>query len=309
VEGNRPRSLRFRSDGTFTIVQFTDLHLHDNREANERTLALMAQVLESEQPDFAVLTGDIIAGRSCSDPAATFLEAVRPLEERAVPWAAVFGNHDDEGTASREELLAAQRLCRYGLTQRGPAQIAGVGNFTLDVHSSKGSDDAAAVLYFLDSGSYAPEGVGGYAWIQPSQVEWFRRTAGAKGARPGLVFFHIPLPEYETLWQTGDCLGSKHEPVCCPRVNSGLFLAMLEAGTIRGVFVGHDHVNDFEGDHFGIRLCYGRAGGYGTYGREGFPRGARVIRLHERAGDFETWLRLDDGSRVERRTLSPPACA
>ncbi len=39
-----------------------------------------------------------------------------------------------------------------------------------------------------------------------------------------------------------------------------------------GTFVGHDHVNDFVGDLYGIRLCYGRATGFNTYGRQGFTR-------------------------------------
>lgn len=30
-------------------------------------------------------------------------------------------------------------------------------------------------------------------------------------------------------------------------MNSGLFAAFLEAGDVMGAFVGHDHVNDFEG--------------------------------------------------------------
>ena len=48
-----------------------------------------------------------------------------------------------------------------------------------------------------------------------------------------------------------------------------------------GTFVGHDHVNDYQGDLHGIRLCYGRGSGFNTYGRAGFLHGARVIRLRE----------------------------
>lgn len=67
---------------------------------------------------------------------------------------------------------------------------------------------------------------------------------------------------------------------------------------VRGTFVGHDHINDYWGELHGIRLCYGRATGYNTYGKEGFPRGARIIQLTEGEADFQTWLRLDDGSVV-----------
>lgn len=69
-----------------------------------------------------------------------------------------------------------------------------------------------------------------------------------------------------------------------------------------GTFAGHDHVNDYWGTKQGIRLCYGRATGYNTYGREGFSHGARVIRLQQDKKEFETWLRLEDGSRL---TIQP----
>lgn len=43
--------MRFRENGTFTIAQFTDLHWQNGEPADQRTGALMAMVLEQEQPD------------------------------------------------------------------------------------------------------------------------------------------------------------------------------------------------------------------------------------------------------------------
>jgi hypothetical protein len=37
------------------------------------------------------------------------------------------------------------------------------------------------------------------------------------------------------------------------------------------VVAGHDHVNDFEGTLYGVRLCYDARAAYNTYGREGRP--------------------------------------
>jgi hypothetical protein len=165
------------------------------------------------------------------------------------------------------------------------------------------SDTPPAVLYCLDSGAYAPDGIGGYAWIPANITNWYRDTSAEFAELYGeplnaLAFFHIPFPEFETVWEKGLCVGVKQEEVCSPRLNSGLFTAMYECGDVSGVFVGHDHVNDYDGELHGIRLCYGRGSGYNTYGREGFPRGARVICLREGARGFETWLRLADGSRL-----------
>ena len=80
-----------------------------------------------------------------------------------------------------------------------------------------------------------------------------------------------------------------------PALNSGFFAALVEAGDVMGAFCGHDHVNDYEGELFGVRLAYGRATGFAEYGREGFPRGARVIRLYEGRRRFDTWVRLEGG--------------
>lgn len=304
------RALRFRPDGTFTIVQFTDTHWHNGEPADLKTRALMERVLEAERPDLVVLTGDNLDGAGCRDPARAWRDLVAPMEERAIPWAAVFGNHDDEGALSREELLEVQQACAGCLSQRGPKGVSGVGNYVLLVESAKGGR-RALVLYFLDSNSYAPPSVGGYAWIRHDQIVWYRETARAlreeNGALlPALAFFHIPLPEYEEVWATQPCRGHKNEPVCCPRLNTGFFAALWEEGDVMGTFVGHDHINDYEGTLYGIRLCYGRATGYQTYGREGFLRGARIIRCREGERDFRTWLRLEDGSIVLHPPLHQP---
>lgn len=297
------RPLTFRDDGTFTLVQFTDLHWKDGGASDARTAALMEAVLESEPAiDLVVMTGDILGGHKVEDPPAAWLEAVAPMEARGIPWCAVFGNHDDEASASREDLIAVQlEECRHCLTQRGPRDVPGVGNYVLGVASRDGHDPHALTLYFLDSHAYAPwRTVGGYAWVRPAQMAWFRAEARRVRAlrpepaqpAPSLAFFHIPLPEYAELAGSGLALGDAHEAVCCPRINSGLFETFRQQGDVMGVFVGHDHVNDFEGDWHGIRLCYGRQTGFNTYGKEGFPRGARVVRCREGERGFETWLRV-----------------
>jgi hypothetical protein len=299
------KRLRFRSDGSFTIVQFTDTHFETGGENDQRTAALMGMVLDMEQPDLVVLTGDVIGGEGATDPRCAWQMAASPMVARNLPWCAIFGNHDDECGRSRAELLTIQQEITGCLTLPGPAGVSGLGNFTLRVQSHRGRQ-VAVLLCCLDTNAYAETAVGGYGWVRQDQVRWFSRTmqslAASSGAAevPALVFIHIPLPEYVEVWQTGRCLGEKNEAVCCPKINTGLFAAMHLAGNVRGVFAGHDHINDYEGLLHGLRLCYGRATGYNTYGQDDFKRGARVIRLQQGEPNFTTWLRLDDGSRLDR---------
>lgn len=305
--------LKLREDGTFKIVQFTDLHWQNGEKADQSTRECMERVLQAEKPDLVALTGDLIFGAKCKDPRQSLREAVRPLEEAGIPWAAVFGNHDDEGSLKRRELMDALRDGHpHCLSEPGPADVEGVGNFVRAVADSEGR--AAFALFFLDSGGYSPiPSIPGYDWIRRSQIGWYRSEARrlelANGGAPvpSLLFFHIPIPEYEQAWRTVTCYGHRHERVSSPNLNSGLFAELLEAGGVLGTFCGHDHVNDYWGELAGIRLCYGRATGYQTYGRKSYPKGARVIELKRGERGFATWIRLANGVVLDRPRAHRPS--
>ena len=92
--------LKFRSDRRFKIVQFTDIHWHNGEPPDQQSADLMVQVAKAESPDLVVLTGDILSGGGCNDAADSLREVVKIVEGCGAPWAAVFGNHDDEGNAN-----------------------------------------------------------------------------------------------------------------------------------------------------------------------------------------------------------------
>lgn len=89
-----------------------------------------------------------------------------------------------------------------------------------------------------------------------SQIDWFI-AENKRHPYPSLLFLHIPLPEYNDALK-GKIFGEKHEDICSPRLNSGLFTALKESGQVIGVFAGHDHENDFIGTYYDIALGYGR---------------------------------------------------
>ena len=294
------RDVRFREDGSFTIAQFTDLHFGYHEGEDDRKTEEVRSVLAAESPDLIFITGDLIWSKGVPDPRVSFRRALAPILESGLPWAATFGNHDAEAGVTREELLAIQRESAYCLSERGPDDVHGVGNYVITVRDAQGMKERLA-LYAFDSGIEAPEslGIGGYDWIRASQIAWYTERSAAMeklaGERlPALAFFHIPVPEYEEAWRTGPVSGSRGEAVCCPKLNSGLFAAMVERGDVMGTFVGHDHDNDYIGILHGVCLCYGRVTGYNTYGKA--QRGARIIRLTEGRRGFETWIRQHDGT-------------
>lgn len=302
--------LRFREDGTFKIVQFTDVHWTTGGEEDSMSRQVMENVLDSESPDLVVFSGDLISGNKLKDIGGNARQAMRQVtevaERKQVPWAAVFGNHDDEGDANRRELLEVLQEGSYALTEAGPKELSGVGNYILSVQSSV-QEKVSAALYMIDSNSYGKPGKWG--WIKRDQIAWYvnestRLTKENGGPLPALAFIHIPLPEYNDVWDFTVCYGEKGEGVCSPQINTGMFAAMVEMGDVSGVFAGHDHVNDYWGELHGIRLCYGRA--TGGYGGDKLEKGARIIRLYENQRDFETWIRLGSGTAmIQQREHQP----
>lgn len=303
-------SLRFSEDGAFTIAVFEDVHWHNGGADDRRSAALMEAILDAEEPDLVVINGDLIHGSACHDPAQSWRDALQPVLERGLPWAATFGNHDDEGSLDRAALMAVQRALPNCLSAPGPATLSGVGNCVLPILTSSG-EQAAAHLYLLDSHSYSRAPIGGYDWIKHDQVAWYLETTkrlrqeNGDQTLPALAFCHIPLPEFNEVWDYHTCYGVKGELICSPLINTGLFAAMVEVGDVLGLFVGHDHFNDFIGELHGIQLAFGRATGYGGYGSNSFERGARFVRLREGVRAFDSWLRLESGKAAQQPAHAP----
>ncbi|CAD6218402.1 unnamed protein product [Miscanthus lutarioriparius] len=327
--------LRFRREsGTFKVVQVADMHYADGRTTgcedvlpsqvagctDLNTTAFLYRVFRAEDPDLVVFTGDNIYGADSTDAAKSMDAAIAPAIDMKLPWAAVIGNHDQEGTLSREGVMRHLVGMKNSLSSFNPEgiEIDGYGNYNLEVSGVEGTpmDEKSVLnLYFLDSGDYSTvPSINGYGWIKASQQVWFQQTSSSLQAKymnenpkqkepaPGLVFFHIPLPEFSS-FTAANFTGVKQEGISSASINSGFFASMVEAGDVRAAFVGHDHINDFCGKLSGIQLCYAGGFGYHAYGKAGWSRRARVVSVQLEKTDngewrgvksIKTWKRLDD---------------
>jgi hypothetical protein len=265
----------------------------------------MNEVLDAEKPDFVIYTGDIIFGKPAKE---SLLKALEPLITRKIPFAVTWGNHDDEQGMSRQELFDLIKDIPNNLTSTVQG-ITGVTNFVLPVKSADGKKESA-VLYVFDSNSYSTlpkKVVDGYGWIALDQIDWYTKTSKELTAKnggqplPSLAFFHIPLPEYHeaVLDEKAYLVGTRKEVACAPKINTGLGASMLQAGDVMGVFVGHDHVNDYVVNWRGILLGYGRyTGGSTVYHDIPQGNGARIIELTEGKRAFKTWERIAGGKII-----------
>ena len=303
----KSQDLKFGEDKKFKIVQFTDVHWKADSIASEEAGERMGEVLDAEKPDLVIFTGDVIFGKPADKSMRCALE---PTIKRGIPFAVTFGNHDDELGMSRKELYDFIKDMPGNLTSTVEG-LSGVTNFILPVKASDGSKDAA-LLYVFDSHSYSTlKHLKGYGWIKHDQVQWYlnesKKFTESNGGTPltALSFFHIPLPEYhEAVNNEGSFLiGTRKEEACNQEINTGMFAAMQEAGDVLGVFVGHDHVNDYAVSWKGIMLCYGRfTGGKTVYHDMPGGNGARVIELTEGVRQFRSWIRLKDGQVINEFT-------
>ncbi|KAL8774338.1 MAG: hypothetical protein Q9209_001089 [Squamulea sp. 1 TL-2023] len=212
----------------------------------------------------------------------------------------------------------------FSLCQAGPEDVAGVGNYYLQVSGHGEPQLPLSTLYFVDSHGQIPSKVKNpdYDWIKQSQIDWFKRTSQAlRKSRDSdvhqnrsyisLAFMHIPLPEYadSDLTIKG---GHRREPTEGPSLNSHFYDALAKEG-VAAIGCGHDHVNDFcalrpqqkheelqQGSinpiQFGPWLCYGGGtgfGGYSSYGEKRYHRRSRAWEIDTSTGGLKTWKRVE----------------
>ena len=312
--------LQFDENGEFRILIVADTQ--DTATPQEATIRLLNAELDAADADLVVFTGDQVHGPSVRTTEAMekALGAIlSPVAERGIPFAAVFGNHDDEGGVSKETQLAIYQSYPGCLMSAGPDGITGCGNYNLLVWSSDGSRPVCN-LWFLDSGTYGEKGFSKYARVEQDQIDWYTATAGALAGQygemlPAYLFQHIIVPEiYDLLTEVpasekktdgvvegfssrsghyykmggGFTAGHLGEAPCPPDIPSGEFAAMRDTGDVVAAFFGHDHKNDFVGTCEGVDLVNTSGTGFYIYGDREY-HGARLVVLHENApAEYDT---------------------
>lgn len=289
-------TLKFNTQGQFKIAQFTDIHWDNNSENCPKVAASIKHVLETEKPDVAILTGDVV---TVAPAVEGWLAIAKIFEEAKTPWAVILGNHDAETGITRPAIFDTIANLPYFIGEKGPEDLYGAGNYVLPVYNNEGKKVSAA-LYCIDSNDYPEKRIyGHYDWIHFNQIEWYRNTskkytiANNNVPIPSLAFIHIPTHEYNNIVGMPTTVGIKGEGIASSDINSGFFASLIEMGDVMGVFCGHDHDNDYIGIEKEIALAFGRRSGMDTYGK--LEIGARIILLYEGERKFDSWIRTQGG--------------
>lgn len=322
----------------FVILNLTDIQYNDFLDIGRRkyTEQTIEELVSRVKPDLITLTGDQIWAPFVKYSIEDLIEFMDGFK---IPWAPVNGNHDGEGNVDLNAAAEKYAQSEYCLFRKGPGNIGGVGNYVINVmegdviveslimmDSGAGADfddmaeedkmygwelDDAFQLKRDQDGNLIQRQIGhDYAYIQPSQVEWYRwcvrgaaaynRSKGA-AAPESALFIHIALPEYYYAYcdylESGKSeeygfFGAMREDVCCSKKNSGMFDAIKEEGSTKFVFAGHDHLNDFSLLYEGVRLTYALKTGDRCYADDDV-NGGTVFTIGEKRTVTHEYVTID----------------
>ncbi|MBR1510852.1 MAG: metallophosphoesterase family protein [Bacteroidales bacterium] len=310
------KDLAFRTDGTFTLLQFTDTHYITGDPRSARALDCVKEALEAVKPDLVIHTGDILFGKPDLDSAR---EILQPLSDSGIPWAVALGNHDSQFGSTREAVFKLIRAMPGNVNLPPKDGVYGCSNDVITLSGAKGVE---RVFYLFDSMDAVvlkgEEDIHCYDYIRHNQIAWYRSLSEKFKADnngtpvPSLAFFHIPLCELQEALSAGvqPLCGNNGEPPCPSRLNSGLFAQFREMGDVQAIVTGHDHDCDYVLQYGGIYFIYGRFSGgdtiYNHLGPQGYipsdgptapgtVSGCRVFKFREGTEGFETCVRLQGG--------------
>jgi hypothetical protein len=329
--------LTFKADRDFKILQLTDTHIGGgflSLKKDQWAINAIADLVTYSKPDLVIVTGDMVypmpfsSGTVDNMPSSKLF--AQTMESLGIYWTVVFGNHDTEvySLYDREAISNFYETgdFKYCLYNAGPKDISGFGNQIINVENSSGVITQSLVMF--DSHAYVSGFISEYDNIHQDQIDWYEgeieridginRDRGADARVKSLAFFHIPLKEQRNAWfeyldagekdtknvkYTYGVAGESGKVVYCGVGDDQLFETMLRLGSTKGVFTGHDHLNNFSlyynggaGDEY-IRLTYGMSIDYLAYPgiyKKVAQRGGTVI-LTKADGSFDCYgLRMYD---------------
>lgn len=297
----------------FRVLQLTDIHIGGGIlcfRKDRWALEAVEKVVKAADPDLIVMTGDMVyplfwatGARNNKRPAKKLATLLQSLGK---PWCFAFGNHDGEvfATYTKEQLGEYFKTFDGCLYEKGEEGITGCGNYCIRIENKDGSP--AMLLMMVDSNAYTTKSFfSGFDVIHDDQIDWYKRTvreqSGDGKVLPSLAFFHIPPKEFKEAWEKcyrGDKSVTYHHGFVLEKDNyfgypkqkkSNFFKEMVDFGSCKGMFMGHDHVNTLSLTYQGIRLTYGMSIDYLAYigiKKKHTQRGGTIIEIND-DGSFD----------------------
>ncbi len=263
------------------------------------------KAVNDTKPDLILLTGDIIYGEF-DDNGACLMALIDCMDSLGIPWAPIFGNHENEsnkGIIWQCKQLEESPYCLF--VRRN--EIGGNGNYSIGIAKN---GQLQRVIFMMDSNGCArSSAVNGTAvhktvGFSYQQKQWYRNLGlqvnhVAGKTIPSFLGYHIPTQEVllaaqaagyqsgadsadikytiglDNVAQPGDS-GYKGDLFEGIHDSEGLLAIMKEIGT-DGAFFGHAHLNNTSVLYEGIRWTFGLK--TGTYDKSPEILGGTLITL------------------------------
>lgn len=253
------------------ILQITDVQFSDYSEEITAFKAIK-NTIDKADPDLIVFTGDNLDNHSKKTHLDSFISYMDGYE---APWALVMGNHDYKSNVPLKEQCEAYEASEYCLFEEGNIENS-YGNYSYTITYQ---NSPVFSLIFMDSKTDG---------FEKEHVAWYQKTARKLKHKsellPNFLFYHIPTVEtvyaaeaYKANEALGD--GEINENPDKQTTDVGFFDKVVETGSTKAIFYGHDHLNNAFLNYRGIALCYGLKTGTNSYHRTRL-QGGNLITLN-----------------------------
>lgn len=313
--------IKFNSDGKLVILQVSDPQdMHIPRRV---MFKMLSKVYDRVNPDLVVLTGDNILGNHINDAPIGKKQNVKtkegtlkrmrkalgyvldPIEERKLPFAFIYGNHDDMNCISKAEqaeIYGEYSCCVPYNTQNSYVEC---DTYNIPVYDSKG-EKVKYNIWMMDSAGSDENGKPIYKYVKDSDVKWYSEKSRELEKENGekvmsLMFQHIPVPQtIEFFTECGQeekgavaakdgkfyrldaekAAGYAFEYPETTDEDFGQLDALRERGDVCALVFGHDHLNSYTGELHGVNIVQTSGASFRSYGNM-VSRGVRVFEIDE----------------------------
>ena len=179
-QGAWAQDLWVDENGKFRAMQITDIHYGEKDSKDRKTTELIEKLVGWEQPDVAILTGDMVSGYAWDQSEGWYKRQwtkwTEAFKNKGLKYMYIQGNHDSQADLNRDQVTDVDTELDISLTQKGPKNVTGSTNYVKAVYDHTKSKKLF-YLWAFDSMSDGCEGVEGWGCIYPSQVDWYRQKS------------------------------------------------------------------------------------------------------------------------------------
>lgn len=268
--------ITYTKDKDFKVMQVTDTHISGNPDHAEKNIKAMQTVYDMavrEQPDFIVMTGDLIFGMYGTDSEQdldSLEKALAFMDKLGIPWTWCFGNHDHD-FLDRLDVSEVKRLIQTSHTLYMPENNIAVKGYSNAVFKVYQDDKLLSAFITMDTNGSIYDSNGNfimYDYMDETQTAWYRQkidllTQERGELLPTFVYLHIPLEEYAK--NNTIISGELREAVCCSEIENLFVETVLQLGSTKAILCGHDHVNDAIMQYGKLLLVYAKSIDYTAY--------------------------------------------